>query len=266
VIKTLVSIDVDLTSSLAIRFACQLGNSIQMEIQPVYVKGIPPHESSIGAGWARRTWEREVVLKGKEEITEMITSEMDFCPLLREPKVIFGDREAELLKLIEREFFHLYVEGVHFPWSTTATYKSLHSRFYQRLGRPFVLVRSLRKIQKILILCLDPEMTSIIIETFKRIWSGCDIPLCFAFPDSGKSLEAEKGLEREVAKAREALTGSGCRVAEEIRFPSKLGGPSEAILKDFGLIHVPIPKGVKKDSALMKWLQHVSIPLMVVLH
>ena len=63
---------------------------------PVYVKESPPHESVMGAGWASRTWEKEMVQQGKAEISELITAEKDFCPVLREPRVIYGDREAEL--------------------------------------------------------------------------------------------------------------------------------------------------------------------------
>ena len=49
-IKTLVAIEVDLASSMAIRYACQLGNLVDVELYPVYVKGrrrrCPP------PGWA----------------------------------------------------------------------------------------------------------------------------------------------------------------------------------------------------------------------
>ena len=47
-IKTLVSIEVDLAASRAIRFACQLGNFMEMEIHPVYIKEAPPREMSMG--------------------------------------------------------------------------------------------------------------------------------------------------------------------------------------------------------------------------
>jgi hypothetical protein len=67
-IKTLVAIEVDLASSMAIRYACQLGNLINMELYPVYVKEPPPEVPTTGVGWVRRTWEREIVAAGKEEI------------------------------------------------------------------------------------------------------------------------------------------------------------------------------------------------------
>ena len=156
-IKTLVSIEVDLASSLAIRFACQLGALIPMEVHPVYVKEFASDGSLVGAGWASRTLEREMIQEGKDEISEMITAEMDFCPALNEPRVIYGDREAELLKIMQMEEFGLYVEGSHFSWNATAIYKRLHSKFYKRLTFPVVWVRALRKVNQVLILCLNPD-------------------------------------------------------------------------------------------------------------
>jgi len=82
--RTLVSIEVDLASSMAIRYACQLGNLIPMELQPVYVKGYPFEEPVTGIGWVRHTWEKELVKEGKEEISEMIAGEMDTCPVFTE--------------------------------------------------------------------------------------------------------------------------------------------------------------------------------------
>ncbi len=110
-IKTLVAIEVDLASSLAIRYACQLGNLIHMELHPVYVKEPPPEVPATGTGWVRHTWEREIVELGKEEIQEMLAAEMESCPQLHEPRVIYGDREYELLKIVDHEPFDLYVEG-----------------------------------------------------------------------------------------------------------------------------------------------------------
>ena len=96
-VKTLVAIEVDLASSFAIRYACQLGNLIQMEIHPIYVKFPSPEVPMTGVGWVRHTWEREVVESGKTEIQEVLASESDSCPVLQEPRVIYGDREIELL-------------------------------------------------------------------------------------------------------------------------------------------------------------------------
>jgi hypothetical protein len=93
--KTLVAIEVDLASSMAIRYACDLGNLIPMELFPVYVKAPPPEMPATGTGWVRHTWERQIVEMGQEEIHEMLASEQETCPRLQDPRVIYGDREYE---------------------------------------------------------------------------------------------------------------------------------------------------------------------------
>ena len=76
-LKTLVAIEVDLASSMAIRYACQLGNLVDVELYPVYVKEPSSEVPTTGVGWVRRTWERELVATGKEEIQEMLAAEME---------------------------------------------------------------------------------------------------------------------------------------------------------------------------------------------
>jgi len=111
VIKTVVSIELDLAASRAIRFASQLNYFVPMEILPVYVKALPPRDLSIGSGWVRRHWEQELVQEGKAEIIEMISSEWEFSPTLKEPLVAYGDRERELLKIMEADGFDVFVDG-----------------------------------------------------------------------------------------------------------------------------------------------------------
>ncbi len=156
-IKTIVSIEVDLAASRAIRFACQLGNFIPMEIHPVYIKEAPPRNLTIGSGWARRHWENELVQEGKEEISELITSEIDYCPVLQDSRVVYGDRDSEILKILEKDPFDLYVEGAHFPWNLATLYQRIHSSLFQRSHMPIALAPVLRKIYKLLVLCLEPR-------------------------------------------------------------------------------------------------------------
>ena len=155
-LKTLVAIEVDLASSMAIRYACDLGNLIPMELYPVYVKAPPPEVPATGTGWVRHTWEREIVEMGKEEIQEMLASEQESCPLLQEPRVIYGDREYELLKIVGQESFDLYVEGAPYPFNPANIQRRLHSKFYQKLACPLVWLRVLRKIHQALVVCPDP--------------------------------------------------------------------------------------------------------------
>jgi hypothetical protein len=258
--RTLVSIEVDLASSMAIRYACQLGNLIPMELQPVYVKGYPFEEPVIGIGWVRHTWEKELIKEGKEEISEMIAGEMDTCPVLQEPRVIFGDRETELSHLLDTETFDLYVEGAPYPFTPVTIAKRLHLKFYQHLTCPFIWLRTLRPINKALLLCLEPTGTAALGQVFTKFWAGCRVPLHLGMPSG-----ATPALEEAVATMQIALIEAGCLITLEPGLPSQPADLAKALQPDFGLVALTLPRSVKKDYPLLPWLSQIKTPLLVAL-
>lgn len=260
-IKALVSIEIDLAASRAIRFACQLGYFIQMDIQPVYVKESPPRQLSIGSGWARRHWEEEIIAAGQKEITEMLSSEIDFCPALRPAQVIFGDRDAEILRLIKAEPFDLYVEGAHFPWTGALLHQKLQSGLFQGANTPIVLAPVLRKIYELLVLCPEPQGSSALTPALARLWSGCSVPISLAVPAGMEAV-----LQSEVGKAKATLEENGCRVSVQEGFPHYPTPPDDEFLRKYGLVALALKRGLKKDSPELDWLSRVKVPLIIMLY
>ena len=263
-IKTLVTVEMDLASSFAIRYACRLGQHIKMELHPVYVKSGPPMEPATGVGWAPHTWQRELIQTGKEEIQEMLASEMDSCPVMQEPRVVYGDRGTELLKIVEEGVIDLYVEAApqHFTPRTIA--KTLRSKFYQRLDRPFIWVRTLRKLDQVFVLCRDVTAVRTLVRTLGRMWQGCRLPLHLAFPESGGKSEAgpEVLLREAVGKAKVELEAEGCGPLREIPFAPVSGAPPTGLVDEYGLIVLTLDRELRKDSPQLKWLSDVKVPLM----
>lgn len=260
-IKTIVSIEVDLAASRAIRFACQLGNFIPMEIHPVYIKEAPPRDLTIGSGWARRHWENELVQEGKEEISDLITSEIDYCPVLQDSRVVYGDRDTEILKILEKEPFDLYVEGAHFSWNPTALYQRIYSSLLQRAHMPIALAPVLRKIFKLLVLCLDPRSTQVLGQGLARLWSGSSIPVVLAVP-AGK----ENELKSSVDQASQDLTAAGCQVEKLAGFSDYPKAPGDKYLRDYGVIALALPRDLRKDSVLLTWLAQAKVPAIIMFY
>jgi hypothetical protein len=261
-IKTLVAIEVDLASSMAIRYACQLGNLINLELYPVYVKAPPPEVPTTGVGWVRHTWEREIVAMGKEEIQEMLASEMESCPTMQEPRVIYGDREYELLRIVEREPFNLYVEGAPYPFTPVNIHRRLHTKFYQRVKMPLIWLRVLRKINQILVVCQDQDGARALLPTVQKLWAGCPSPIHLGVPPPEGYGGARDALRQEVAAVREELEARGCQAAvKELAVQE----PPSVLTKDYGLVVVSLERAVKKDSPQLQWLSQVKAPLMLVL-
>jgi hypothetical protein len=262
VIKTLVSVEVDLASSEAVRFACQLGQLTDVEILPVYVKESPSHDTVVGAGWVSRTWEKEMVQQGKAEIAELIAAEKDFCPVLRDPKVIYGDRESELLKITQGEEFDLFVEGAHFAWTPADLYKKLHTKFYQKITFPAILVRALRKVNQVQLLCLNTNSTQILADAFQKIWQSCSVPLLLNRP----AQTASQDLREAVDRARVILTEAGCTVTIQDTLSPSPGVNAAEILKDSGLVAIAVERGIKKDSPELQWLSEVKTSSLLAFH
>ncbi len=252
-IRSLVSIEVDLASSLAIRFACHLGGLIEMEINPVYVKESVSHESAVGAGWVSRTWEREMIQEGKEEIAEMIASERNLCPILNEPKVVYGDHEKELLKIILGERFDLFVEGAHFSWNQGEIHKRLHAKLYQRLECPLIFVRALRQVNEVLVLCLNAKGTQTLSKAFGQIWKGCSIPLRLVYLSQNQTPKGDNDLLKTVNDAAELLRESGCSVNVEDAV-SPTSEPLMEMVNNYGLVAIAVDRSATKDSAEIQWL------------
>jgi hypothetical protein len=260
-IKTLVAIEVDLASSLAIRYACQLGHLMDVELHPVYVKAPPPEVPATGSGWVRHTWEREILAMGKEEIQEMLAGEMESCPQLQEPQVIYGDREYELLKIMEREPFELYVEGAPYPFTAVNIHRRLNTKFYQRVRTPLIWLRLLRKIGQVLVPCFDVQGARAAMQSLQKVWAGCAVPLHFCLaPGAGEA------VQQEVRKGQEGLQAAGCRVVQRDDLLMFADGPAPEVLKDYGLVVVALERGVKKDSPRLQWLTQVKAPMMLVLY
>ena len=260
-IKTLVAIEVDLASSLAIRYACQLGSLIELELHPIYVKEPPPEVPTIGTGWVRHTWEREIVETGKEEIQEMLAGEMDSCPQLQAPRVLYGERQYELLKIMEHEPFDLYVEGAPYPFTPANIQRRLSARFYQRVGTPLIWLRMLRKINQVLAPCFDPAGTRHQVLTLQKIWAGCKAPVHFWAPP-----EVGEAMQQEVAAGQNLLRNAGCETKLLVADRIEEGGPAPEVIKDYGLVVVALERAVRKDSPRLQWLAQVKSPLMLVLY
>jgi hypothetical protein len=260
-IKTLVAIEVDLASSLAIRYACQLGRLLSMELHPVYVKAPPPEVPATGTGWVRHTWEREIVEMGKEEIQEMLAGEMESCPQLQEPQVIYGDREYELLKIMERTPFDLYVEGAPYPFTAINIQRRLGSKFYQRARTPLIWLRLLRQINQVLVPCFDAAGTRAAVQSLQKVWAGGATPLHFCLGPG-----ANEAVVKELMQGQEVLKAAGCQVTVEDDLAMAAGGPAPEALKDYGLVVVALERSVKKDSPRLQWLTQVKAPMMLVLY
>ena len=146
--QILVAVDRSLESSFALRTACFFGP--EHRIQPIYVYDPPGRDISFGAGWARKSWERETSRQAQVDIEDLLTAERNQCPNIENPLVLTGDPIHELARIFWEGSFDLLLLGVPFRgWGGL----SLSRRFSQAAKKarrevPLLVVRQLGLIKR----------------------------------------------------------------------------------------------------------------------
>jgi nucleotide-binding universal stress UspA family protein len=264
-IKILVAVDADLASSIALRYACQLASLMEVELQTIHVKEPELEGPATGAGWARRTWEKELLRKGKSEIAQLLKAESSSCPVLSEPLISVGDRDEEILHELQQGGYDLFVEG--FPSLSTSShlYQKMHSRLYQHIPCPFIMVKNLVSLRKVLLLLADEIDTQRLLSAFFKVFGGArleaDLVFC-GFQQSGKQVsQREKEWDAGIQSAQASLAAEGWSPQESRVLR---GTPEElsAYFEDYeGLVVAAPDRGMGKKSQVLALLGLVPSPI-----
>lgn len=264
-LKTLVSLNADLASSLALRYACQMAHRIGMDLQTIHVEepgaeGHPP-----GTGWVRRTWEKALLKAGQEEISQLMQAERCSCPPLAAPKMIVGDREEEILNELEKEPYDLFVEGALCSFASAGFYSKLRSRLYRQVSCPVILVKNLTDLKTAALIKEEGANASREIDAFLKIFEKADMEvdlICCRFGldtdfRAGEEKDPERFFSAETKLLKEAgLSPRACRVLQGA--PEQMG----EFFKDYGIVATSLDRGSHRRGHLTELLSHVPTPIL----
>lgn len=263
-LKTLIVIDTDLASSLAIRFACQLSKQMTMELRTIHVHEPDEQGHSPGTGWVRQTWEETVVRINRDKINRMVQTEKATCPDLEDPKIVSGERDMQILHELQLNRYDLLVEGILHEFEPDSFFKKIDSSLYRNLPCPVLLVKNMVGLEKgILLLGGEEELMTcmrIFFKIFKEVQFAPDL-LCCQFSKKESSKEAKK-LQHSKVIAQELEE----TLAVQGRTPGNIltirGTPSSMIpyVQGYGLIISPAPKG---KSPLADLLSRSPSPMLL---
>ena len=151
-LNLLVAIDRSLEASFALRTACLFGTDLN--IQPIYVFEPPGRNLAFGAGWARKSWERETTRLAEENIEDLVVAERSQCPDIHDPVVLTGDPIQEPAEYFWSGKFDLLVVGAPLRgWGPLALCKRFgHVARKEHRTLPLMVVRHLKNIEKIVAL------------------------------------------------------------------------------------------------------------------
>lgn len=265
-LRTLVYLDADLASSIALRYACQLTQVIDMKLHTVHVEE-PDHDGyAPGTGWVRRTWESAMLKTGEFEIAQLIKAEKSSCPILGAPKMLVGDRENEILREIQRESYDLFVEGSLHSFTAKKLYDKIHSRLYRHISCPVIVVKNLVNLEKIALIVRDEIESKKLVSMFLKIFGGAKLNLDLIyceFQEPGELSSKGKADANGTLNAVEKILMEQNWHPEDCR--TIQGAPEEIgdALRDYGLVASPLHHSISKKSNWFQLLSHIPSPILI---
>ncbi len=237
--RVLVSLDADLASSLALRYACQLASLTAMELQPIHVEEVEGERTSPGSGWVRRTWEAALLETGREEIARLIEVERATCQgTLLPARLCVGEREDEILRELNRGGYDLFVEGALHRFTAAEFTARLRSRLYRLAPCPIALVRNLAPLERVAFLLAGDEDAARLGEVYCRLLGRAELTvevICYPDPHA-----PPREPTAAVEALRRSLAGCGREVAQVQLWEAPLDQAAEG-LRDYGLVVAALP-------------------------
>ncbi|HID70982.1 MAG TPA: hypothetical protein EYP35_11165 [Desulfobacterales bacterium] len=243
-LKTLLYINEDLASSIALRFTAYVNKFIPVSLHITHIEE-PDENKNIGRGWVQRAWEDGVTSSGKRLIDRMLRTESIDCPLAGRPIVEVGDREREILYTLRNGLYELYVEGYLNTADTDLFYNILSSQLYTEAPCPILVVKNLSISKKCALLCADSVDPKLLVEQSMAVLGDStfnfDI-VFFKFCETGdlRILEKAEG-GKNLKTAETALLAAGKNIENVTVL---LGTPEQVgdYLKEYAIVTSTLPK------------------------
>ena len=269
-INTLVSLNADLASSIAFRYACRLMEYLDMRLQPIHVEEVDKGSFPPGSGWVRSTWEKGLLETAREEIAQLINAEKANCPSLDSTIVEMGEYDEALLHEIEDKSYDLLVEGVLTSFHVQQFHKRIRSKLYRFSPSPIIMVKNLVKPDPVVLLLGDKQDVAPLISTFLKLFTKpkARVDLAHvAFKKTGQTEFREKiqddavpiGCEEAckiLQTAKELLADGGWRPTETWALRDTVD-KSSGFLSDYGLVGSCIPGNIHRDSQMLDLLSRI---------
>ncbi len=140
--KTLLYLDENLQSSIALRYADYLSRMMDIDLHILHVEETDSKEQA-GTGWVRRSWEAGIIENGTQAINRLMKTEKIKCRITGSPIILTGDKEYEVLSEIRRGNYDLYMEGHLDTGNADRFFDVISSKRYQQTSCPKMMVKNL---------------------------------------------------------------------------------------------------------------------------
>ncbi len=262
-LKTLLYVNEDLASSIALRYTAYLNTFVPLYLFISHVEESAEKEQ-VGTGWVRRTWEDGVASSGKRLIDRMLKTENIDCPLAGSPKIFIGDREQELLYELRNGKYKLFIEGYLNTDHPDQFYDVISSPLYTNSPCSILVAKNLSFSKKCALLCADSVDPKVLIEKSMAILgeSTFDFDIVFfKFKENEQlvTLDQKEGGSC-LQEAEFLLTEAGKTIERTV----VLSGTPEQVgdyLRDYALVASTLPS--RKSMRMYTLANSVSSVLLV---
>jgi hypothetical protein len=264
-IRTLVSVYPDLSSVIAMNYACQLSRIIEMGIHPIFVKEPESGEDVPGVGWVRRTWENSLLGMERDAVDRLIEAERTHCANLARPQVLVGNRDDTILSSLMGGTYDLFVEGSVASYEHSDLLQRIDSRLYRNLPCPVIIARNLIELRKVLVV-FDDEMNIgklllAMINLFHGTQLRFDLLYC-SLLGSGLSVEPIEQAENLFSEADKILDKHGWVPENRLALQGTPEGLSKRI-EDYSLIMTGLPQDITATTGLVQLLDDTPSPILL---
>lgn len=263
-IKTLVSLDTSLASSIALRYACRLANLIETELHTIYVKEPDSEDQSPGSGWVRKTWENAMLTSEQAAIHRMVKAERGSYPRLGPPKMSVGDREKEILYELQSGFYDLFVEGALHTFNSESFYSKMYSWFYRNTPCPIILAKNLVSLEKVLLVLSSDVNYAKLIATFLKFFKGVTVEVDLIYCDFNGHAKSgrPKGEDADtILRNAEKILSENEMPPAHFRVVQNSSDKAAELMRGYGLVASSIYRQTNKKSPLLKLLSRTPYPL-----
>lgn len=264
-VKALIPINVQLESSIALRYAKELSRWVDLRLQEIHVieaaqKGPPP-----GHGWVKQTWENASIDTAEKEIRQFLAMENLDLKRLRDTQILVGERTEKLLEKLLTRQYNLFIEGALPTFGTADFYSRLRSKLYGTMPCPALVVKNLVSLDKAAIL-VDAGDNHSPLSGFLKIFASSAISIDAFVYKKGNS----GNLEVKDAEDKPVWLDEALKTADEqgVQPGTKamLEGPADAAaqyLRAYGLVAASLPRHPEPNEPKLEILAGIQSPVLI---
>jgi hypothetical protein len=269
-LKTLLYIDEDLASSIALRFTDYLHKFIPLSLYVIHVEQLDEKEQ-VGTGWIRHTWEDGVCSSGKRLVDRMLRTENIDCPLAGRPKVFVEEpgfmgekKDREVAYELGDGMYDLFIKGYLDSANPEPFYELITSRLTQEARCPVLVVKNLSLSKKCALLCADSVDPKVLVEKSMNILGDSSFDLDLVFFKFKENEELVVLDQEEGGKHLRDVESLLAEQGKEVHKTTVLSGTPEQVgdyLKEYAVVASTLPS---RKSMRMYVLAHSLASVLLV--